>query len=82
MAKKPTSRVSAKVDNLSPEHLNTLRWLNTAQAMAYVQVSRSTLLELQNSGSLPYSRLSERVIRYDRLALDKWIADNTVAAGQ
>jgi hypothetical protein len=33
-------------------------------------------VDLQRTGSLPYSRLSDRVIRFDRLALDKWVSEN------
>ena len=50
------------------------RYLDTAAAADYLGVSRSTVIRLRRSGALPGSRPSEGVIRFDREALDRFMA--------
>ncbi len=71
------SKKAAKADDLSPEHLAKLRWLTPRQTAVYLQVSRNTLQEMQET--LPHSRLSARVIRFDREQLDKCVAEKSAA---
>ena len=73
-------KLAASAEDLAlPSFLSSLRWLTPRQTCAYLQMSRSTLTELQAGGGIPYSRPSDRVIRFDRLALDKWLAENCTA---
>ena len=44
--------------------------MSTKQACAYLCVSRSTLARLVRSGAIPYLRVSSRMIRFDRAAID------------
>jgi hypothetical protein len=68
--------------------LNELRWLNTDQAGQYVNISPLTLQHWRQVGKgPPFFRVNaantrRNVVRYDRRALDAWLAENTVTPGE
>lgn len=73
--------------NLTPEYLATLRYMTPIEAAAYLRMSRATLVILQREAEkpgaknpIPFSKLSPRVIRFDRFALDKWAAASNAAS--
>jgi excisionase family DNA binding protein len=54
------------------------RWLTPDQAAEYLQVSRVTLINLVNAGTIPRPRaLTTRILRYDREAIDRALAGAT-----
>ncbi len=52
------------------------RYLTTAQAAVYLGVSRSTVSRLQAAGKIPVCRPSKGLVRFDRLALDRFMTGN------
>lgn len=41
-------------------------------------IPKQTQSKLRMNGKIPYSKLSNKYIRYDRLELDKWIENHAV----
>jgi excisionase family DNA binding protein len=72
-------RLKTEDANFSPEYLAKLKWLTSLQTCHYLQVSRSTLAEMQRNGLIPFSRVGSRVIRFDRLELDRWLSESAVS---
>ena len=50
------------------------RWLTPDEAATYISVSRTTFWRLVKNGDLPApSKVGERLVRHDRLQLDKYM---------
>ena len=59
-----------------PENNNTPpipRWLTPKKAAAHLGIPTSTLHSYVRAGRVPFVRMSERVIRFDRNELDEWL---------
>ncbi len=41
-------------------------------------IAKQTQANLRMQGKIPYSKLSSRFIRYDRVELDKWLESHAV----
>jgi len=41
-------------------------------------IAKQTQATMRMKGQIPYSKLSSRFIRYDRLELDKWLESHAV----
>lgn len=60
------------------------RWL-TPSDMAKPQpigfeISESTQAKMRMQGRIPYSKIGNKYIRYDRRELDKWLENNSVVS--
>jgi excisionase family DNA binding protein len=53
--------------------LRTQVWLDYAQAMEYLRVSRSTLDGWRRSGTISFTKLPNGQLRIRRTALDEWL---------
>lgn len=90
LATKAKKRPKVTPPELEQEYLAKQRHLTTIQASAYLSLSRDTIFKLIAAAEsdsppdhpIPFSRLSARVIRFDRLALDKWVADQSTVSQQ
>ena len=60
---------------------STQPWMTMPQAMAYLQVSRTTLYRLMEDGTLPFYRISStRQRRFQKSDLDKLMILETPAS--
>lgn len=41
-------------------------------------IAKQTQATMRMKGNIPYSKLSSRFVRYDRLELDKWLESHAV----
>jgi len=41
-------------------------------------IAKQTQATMRMNGRIPYSKLSSRFVRYDRIELDKWLEDHAV----
>ena len=60
------------------------RWLNPDELAAESGFSKSTQAKMRmtsSSSTLPYSKIGGKFIRYDRVAIDKWLEDHQVQGG-
>jgi len=57
--------------------LHSKRWLNSKELAALYDISDSTQSRWRKDGILPYSKIG-KVIRYDRLAIDKMLEEHLV----
>ncbi len=58
-----------------------MTYLNTTEAAAHLGVSRQFLEKLRHTGGgAEYIRVTKRCIRYERAALDAWMAARTATA--
>lgn len=57
----------------------TSQWMTRREAAAHLRVSLRTLDNYRAHHDLPVTHLPGRVVRFDRLALDKWAAAFTYA---
>ena len=64
--------------------MNTLsRWLTPDDVAKPTNeggyaIAKQTQAKMRMKGQIPYSKLSGRFIRYDRLELDKWLESHAV----
>jgi excisionase family DNA binding protein len=54
--------------------------LDANEAADLLRVPRSTLYELVRSRGLPHVRIGERGLRFTRVDLQEWVAENTYAS--
>lgn len=61
---------------------STNRWLSPAQTAEYTSISRQQLAlwRMHNEG-IPFARVSQKLIRYDRLVIDQFMEAHRVAGG-
>lgn len=55
------------------DELILTRWLTPTEAAAYLKVALGTLRNWTSARYVPFAKRG-RVVRYDREALDKWLA--------
>jgi len=64
--------------------MNTLsRWLTPDDVAKPTneggyEIAKQTQAVMRMKGTIPYSKISSRFIRYDRLELDKWLESHAV----
>jgi predicted DNA-binding transcriptional regulator AlpA len=57
------------------------RWLTPGELEAEYGFSESTQAKMRmvsNSSKIPFSKIGGKFIRYDRVAIDKWLEDHQV----
>ena len=62
-----------------PQYVN--RWLSSDDVSKEYGFSKSSLAKmrmLKSNSRIPFSKIGGKYIRYDRLALDKWLEDHQV----
>lgn len=60
------------------------RWLSPDELEAEYGFSKSVQGKMRmasNRSTLPYSKIGGKFIRYDRVAIDKWLEDHQVQGG-
>jgi len=60
------------------------RWLSPSELAAEYGFSESTQAKMRmasNSSKIPFSKIGGKFIRYDRVAIDKWLEDHNVQGG-
>jgi predicted DNA-binding transcriptional regulator AlpA len=60
------------------------RWLSPNELEAEYGFSTSVQAKMRmasNRSTLPYSKIGGKFIRYDRVAIDKWLEDHQVQGG-
>ncbi|CAA6799953.1 MAG: Unknown protein [uncultured Campylobacterales bacterium] len=60
------------------------RWLNPSELEAEYNFSKSSQAKMRMASSkstLPYSKVG-KYIRYDRVAIDKWLEEHQVQGGE
>ena len=55
---------------------NSLKWLDLKQAAQHINMSTGFIRKLVRKGTIPFSRVGSKSLRFDREALDKWMAKN------
>jgi excisionase family DNA binding protein len=68
------SRLATLAAAPPPAPADARRYLDTADAADYLGVSRSTVIRLQRSGAIETCRPVESIVRFDRDALDRFMA--------
>lgn len=61
------------------------RWLLPSELEAEYGFSKSTQAKMRmasNSSTIPFSKIGGKYIRYDRLAIDKWLEEHQVQGGE
>ena len=64
----------------SNTHLNKKRWLSPVELEAEYGFSRSTQAKMRmtsSSSNIPFSKIG-KYVRYDRIAIDKWLENHQV----
>ncbi|WP_201351870.1 helix-turn-helix transcriptional regulator [Hydrogenimonas urashimensis] len=57
---------------------NQKRWLNPKELAQEFGIAQSTQAKLRMEGKIPYSKIGNKFIRYDRREIDKWLEKNRV----
>ena len=60
---------------------NEKRWLDPSELEKEFHISKSAQAKMRmvsSSSTLPYSKIGGKFIRYDRVAIDKWLEDHQV----
>lgn len=60
--------------------MNENRYLTVEQAAAYLQVSKWSLYKLVERRDIPFIPFG-RLLRFDRMAIDRWVEKRSVQAG-
>ena len=61
--------------------IDNKRWINPSELEAEYGFSKSTQAKMRmasTSSTIPFSKIGGKYIRYDRLAIDKWLEDHQV----
>ena len=70
-----------KIDYASRYGGNQRRWLTPDILEEEYGFSKSTQAKMRmasNSSTIPFSKIGGKFIRYDRVAIDKWLEDHRV----
>ncbi|PHQ58242.1 MAG: hypothetical protein COA30_00810 [Sulfurimonas sp.] len=57
------------------------RWLSPSELAEEYGFSKSTQSKMRmasNSSTIPFSKLGSKYIRYDRIAIDKWLEEHQI----
>lgn len=60
------------------------RWISPEEFAEIYGISASTQAKMRmasNSSKIPFSKIGGKFIRYDRIAIDKWLEDHQVQGG-
>ncbi len=60
------------------------RWLNPSELETEFGFSKSSQAKMRmasNNSTIPFSKIGGKFIRYDRIAIDKWLEDHQVQGG-
>ena len=60
---------------------NQKRWMSPEELALEYGFSKSTQAKMRmanNSSTIPFSKIGGKYIRYDRVAIDKWLEDHVV----
>ena len=63
----------------------TKRWLSPSDLESEYGFSKSTQAKMRmasNSSTIPFSKINGKYIRYDRVAIDKWLEKHQVIGGK
>ena len=61
--------------------VNQKRWMSPDELEFEYGFSKSTQAKMRmanNSSTIPFSKIGGKYIRYDRVAIDKWLEDHVV----
>ncbi len=50
------------------------KWMTIAEAARYIRMSIAFLRKCVRSQRVPYTRIGTKTLRFDRQALDEWLA--------
>lgn len=70
-----------KIDYASSNASNQKRWLSPDDLEIEYGFSKSTQAKMRmasNSSTIPFSKIGGKYIRYDRVAIDKWLEEHSV----
>ena len=73
-----------KLDFTSKYLGNQKRWMSPEELAFEYGFSKSTQAKMRmanNSSTIPFSKIGGKYIRYDRVAIDKWLENNAVKEG-
>ncbi|MDK2092028.1 MULTISPECIES: helix-turn-helix domain-containing protein [Arcobacteraceae] len=73
-----------KLDFTSKYLGNQKRWMSPEELALEYGFSKSTQAKMRmanNSSTIPFSKIGGKYIRYDRVAIDKWLENNAVKEG-
>ena len=54
------------------------RWLNPSELFEEYGFSKSTQAKMRMKGLMPFSKIGSKYIRYDRVAIDKWLEEHQI----
>lgn len=54
----------------------TKRWLNPDELFYELGISKSWQAKLRMQKKIPFSKIGNKFIRYDRLEINKWLENN------
>ena len=55
---------------------NEKRWMDIKETASYIRMSKGFLRKAVRNKSIPFTRIGTKSLRFDREALDKWMAAN------
>ena len=64
--------------------VNQKRWMSPEELALEYGFSKSTQAKMRmanNSSTIPFSKIGGKYIRYDRVAIDKWLENHAVKEG-
>lgn len=70
-----------KIDYASRYASNQKRWMSPIDLELEYGFSKSTQAKMRmasNSSTIPFSKIGGKYIRYDRVAIDKWLEEHSV----
>ena len=76
-----TINLHDKLDFTSKYLGNQKRWMSPEELALEYGFSKSTQAKMRmanNSSTIPFSKIGGKYIRYDRVAIDKWLENHAV----
>ncbi len=70
-----------KIDYATKYLANQKRWMSPEELEFEYGFSKSTQAKMRmvnNSSTIPFSKIGGKYIRYDRVAIDKWLENHAV----
>ena len=54
------------------------RWMSPADIELELGIKKQTQAKMRMQGRIPYSKIGEKIVKYDRLKIDEWLENNSV----
>ena len=62
--------------------MNEKRWMKLPETAAYICMSQAFVRKSIREKTIPFARVGKKALRFDRDAIDQWIAANSHDRGE